>query len=259
MSELDNYKSEMSSHITAEKKTLEEFFASQATEFFSKLTEKFNVFITDFRNKVTVEIERNAAEISSLRERCNQKDVYIDNLEKELLRQKRGNMEQGVHDRKRDVMIADIPESNGESPGVLEEKIRDDFVGKLGIPRVEVNKFVFTARHRLQKPKNGNKAPKVIAVLLDLDHANMVFTAARKKGRDGQHIQKHLPKELQDFKNRCLKIRREMIDGGVDKKDVRVWDFKGFAKLQVKEDGVFEDKLVYKMSLDSTVNFPDAE
>ena len=66
-------------------------------------------------------------------------------------------------------MIADLPWVKEETPAQLDTKIRENFISKLNLDRAEVNKFVFTARHRLQIPKNG-KPPKTIVVLLDLDH-----------------------------------------------------------------------------------------
>ena len=258
MADIEEFKSQLDAHVEAGKTDLETFFSGKADKFFGDLTERFNTFINEFKVKVEGEIKENRDEIAKLRDRCDEKDRRIDLLEKWALEQKKGFLEIGVQDRKRNVMISDLPESEAETPAILQGKICDDFVTNLGIPRAEVNKFVFTARHRLQKSNHPTKPTKVIAVLQDLDHANMVFTAARKNGRKGQHIQKHLPTELQEWKNRCLKIRRDMIDGGLDTKEVRVWDSKGFAKLQVKESGTFTDKLIYKVSLDKADNFPDS-
>lgn len=253
MSELEDYKSQMRAHITQEKQALDDFLEQRTKSFWNsletKLTATFNSFLENFKKTVNADLQANRNEIVNLR-------AENDVLRSEVLKQKKGNLEQGVHDRKRDVMISDLEINDNETQSQLEAKICDNFVNTLGIPRSEVNKFVFKARHRLQKPRNG-KPPKVIAVLLDLDHVNTVFTAARKKGAAGQHIQTHLPQELQMWKNRCLKERRRIIDGGCDRKDVRVRDYRGFSKLQVRQGDNFVDKLVYMVSLDEKVNFPD--
>ena len=211
-----------------------------------------------FRLELSGQIQTNAASITNLRKETQEavvtlrkeihaKDDYILNLQHQVLIQKREALEQGVHDRKRDLMLSEIPQDNDETPATLENKIRANFINKLSIPKTDVDKYIFTARHRLQKNAKSNKPPKVICVLVDLDHVNQVLDAARKKGKDGQHVQNHLPRALQQWKSHCLYQRRLLINNGCDVKDVRIRDRRGFTTLQMREGREFVDKLSYNV------------
>ena len=261
MAELAEFKAQMKIHVDDNKLVLDNYLEEKSNAFFEKLEIKlvktFDNFLSEFKEKVVADIQANTDQIVSLRAESDRRDARLEVLEKEVLKQKRGNLEQGVHDRKRDIIISDLELHKDDTPTQVDAKIRNNFVNKLGLSTGVINDFIFTARHPLGKPKNG-KPPKVIAVLLDLDHVNTVFNAARKKGPGGQHIQTHLPQELQKWKNRCLFERRNMLNSGADRSEVRIRDFKGFSKLQVKHDTIgWVDKLEYVVSLDDKVNFPE--
>ena len=248
--QFDLMKKEIDSHVQESKNVFDDYINDKCENFFSNLQVRLVKTVDDHLKIYCDKLAAQAVEIKGLRETNNI-------LEGELLKIKKSNLEQGVHDRKRDIIISDLEvegEPRDETQAVLEVKIRDNLVNKLDIPRAEVNKFVFTARHRLQKSRRG--PPKVIAVICDLDHVNTVISAARKKGRDGQHIQNHLPQELQRWRNRCLYERKMLVDSGVQKSELRLREFKGFTKLQIKVNSEWEDKLVYKVALLDTVNFP---
>lgn len=251
MSQLEQMKQDINLHVGESKIVIDEYINAKCEAFFTTLEVRLLKTVDTHLKVYSDKIAAHEIEIKSLRDTNKL-------LEGELLKQKKANLEQGVHDRKRDIIISDLVDEGDprdETPAKLEQKIKDNLVNKLDIPRAEVNKFVFTARHRLQKPKRG--LPKVIAVISDLDHVNTIFTAARKKGRDGQHIQNHLPQELQRWKNRCLYERKQLVESGVQRSELRLREFKGFTKLQIKEGTEWVDKLVYKVAFLDTVNFPE--
>ena len=241
----------MDAHVESNKASVDEYINEKLGAFFTsleeKLTKSFNKLCEGFR-------ESCLDEIRLLKEENTKKDTKIKQLESAFLKIKKESLEQAVHDRKRNLMISDIPIQQNETNEMLEASIREGFVHQLGIPKPQVDKFVFSARHRLQPGKRG--PPKVIAVLVDSDHVNTVLTAARKKGTQGQHIQTHLPTELGRWKSRCLYERRKLLDDGLDKKSVRIREMKGFSVLQVYNGAQWENRFEYTVSLDDSVNFP---
>ena len=248
MTDLVKIKAEIDSYVEGEKSVIDAYINSKCEAFFDSLQERLVELVNTHLKAYTDTVAAQATEIKQLQDENNL-------LKGELLKVKRSNLEQGVHDRKRDVIISDLVEEENETPQALETKIRENFVTKLEIPRNEVNEFVFTARHRLHKAKRGTT--KVIAVLTDLDHVNKVILAARRKGKEGQHLQNHLPQELQQWRNRCLFERKQLTDSGVSKKDLRLRDFKGFTKLQRKQGLEWETILEYKVTFNDSENFPD--
>ena len=246
---------------------LDKYLQDKMDKFFEDLQEKTMKWMTEtlgaFRLEINAHIAENKEKIDTLREdtknamcmlreEMHSKDSLILSLQAEIEKQKRASLEQGVHDRKRDLLLSDIPMSRDETPASLENKIRENFVSKLDIPQTDVDKYIFTARHRLQKNENSTSPPKVICVLVDLDHVNQVLAAARKKGRNGQHVQNHLPQALQKWKSHCLYQRRLLIDNGSDPKDVRIRERRGFTTLQIREGQQFSDKLTYVVSVYDT-------
>jgi hypothetical protein len=250
--------------------SLDKYLHSKVDTFFSGLEDKMMNWLTTsfvaFRTEISAKIAEQSAKIDTLRSdthqvvntlkhELNQKEIYISGLTEVIVGQKRATLEQGVHDRKRDIMVGNIKVDTDETPAKLELKVRENFINTLNIPKRDVDSYVFTARHRLQNNGRG-KAPNVICVLVDLDHVNQVLTAARKKGKEGQHIQSHLPRELQKWKHHCLYQRRLLINAGKDPKDVRVRDRRGFSVLQIKEGREYYDKLTYEVTLHDNTQFP---
>ena len=240
-------KQQLDSYVEESKSVIDAYINSKCNQFFDGLQERLVRLINTHLEAYNDLVKDQAEEIKLLKE-----ENFL--MKNEVLKMKKANLEQGVHDRKRDIIISGLEEDAGETPQSLEVKIRANLVSTLDIPKAEVDKFVFTARHRLHKPKSGNA--KVIAVLTDLDHVQRVISAARRKGKDGQHLQNHLPQELQKWRNRCLWERKQLIDDGAEKKDLRLRDFKGFTKLQQKNGADWDTLLEYKVTFDDSVNFP---
>ena len=252
---------QQSTPATASDFNIEKYLKDRMDAFFKDLEEKTMKWMTETIQAFRVEMNNNIENlrthtqgaVAGLHQEIAKRDVAMEILKDSVVKMKQATLEQGVHDRKRDLLISDIPH---ETPAQLEKKVRDNFVTTLQLPQADVDKYVFTARHRLQANPRSNAPPKVIVVFVDLDHINQVLAAARNKGRQGQHIQTHLPRELQSFKSHCLHQRRLLIDTGRDQRDIRVRERRGFPVLQIKEGSAFVDKLWYVVNLNDNIPYP---
>ena len=150
-------------------------------------------------------------------------------IKRNVIDNRRKNLELDVYGRKYQINIKGIPQTNPrETNAELEATVRAFFTTNLQLNHQMVDSMSFRAVHRVGKKENINKL--TVVVLNNLDHVSAVFKNAHLLKETNYSMNSSLPAELQDYKSDLLFKRKALKE----KKNIncRVVERRGFPQLE---------------------------